>query len=371
MARFAPLLALLLVVSLAAPVLGRSATEAYGDALDMMSGSRAATAAADAQAASDAEKQARMSYVEQQLNLAKAELRQLEAAYRTALRKLKGDAHECEREALLGIYAAERTRLKSRIREYRQIRGDRRGFFTKAWHSIGPAGRRIARALGDGAVAAVTSGGLGGGVARRLLLSAGRDELRGAAVRAVVRRAQGRSATAVAAVGTLCGGDETDPDELDDDELDDELPAIPAGTYVGEIPMDLSADALVSGKVAEANTLEIEVTEAGVISGELEHRLRGVFDGCPGYLQESVAFIEPGQRVGPELPQSFVTTVSFRIMVPVIGVDIDTVDSVCGDVAEPFIDGTEVVDLVIDATDEGVLQADMGDGLRAALQWVP
>ncbi len=366
MVRLAPLLATLLLISLATPALARSAMDAYGDALDMMNGSRAVTTAADDKADTAAEMKAFMAYATRQLNLAKAELRQLDAAYRVAMREFKGDAHECERETLTGIYAAERSRLKSRIREYRQIRGDRRGFFTRAWHSIGPVGRRIARAIGDGAVDALASGGLGGGVARRILLSAGRDELKGAALRAVARGVQGRSAVAVAAASSGCG------DEVDPGELEEGVPAIPPGTYVGEWPMDLAADEFVTSKVVEANAAELRVAEDGAVTGEMGYREVGVLDGCPGYVMEWTFVVDTDQRIGPELPQLLSVTYDALMVVPIGGTvsTKDSFDFVCGDDVEPFIDesGTEEVEISID--DDGALTLTVGDDI-IELQWVP
>ena len=365
MARLLPFLVLLLIASLATPALGRSATDAYGDALDAMHGSRAATkAAADDSADQAAEMKALIAYATQQLNLAKAELRQLEAAYRLAMRELKSDAHECERERLAGIYAAERSRLKARIRDYRHIRGDRRGFFTRAWHAIGPAGRRIARAFGDNALDIAASGGtLGGGVARRLLIRAGRDELKGAALRAVARSVHGCSAVAVAAASSACGDDENDA-------VDEGAPAIAAGTYVGEWPMDLAPDPLVTGKVAETNFVELQVDEDGAISGEGRYRLTGLFDGCSGYLEDWGFVVDADERVGPELPQAIGVFHDGRIVVPVVDLDLSDVSYVCGDPAEPFLDDAGSIEAEIDITDDGVVTLMFGDD-GFELQWVP
>lgn len=373
MGRLIPILALLLVASLATPALGRSATDSYGDALDAMSGSRAVTAAvADVSAAADdkvaaaAKRRALLAHAERQINMAKTELRQMNAAYSTAMRGLKGDRHECERERLTAIVAAERVRLKSRIREFRSIRGDRRGFFSKAWDRIGPGARRVFRFIGDGALDVVVSGGsLGGGVARQLLLRAGRSELQGAALRAVARNVHGRSAVAVAAASSACG-DDADMDEGD-------VPAIPPGTYVGEFPADTSADAYVTGKSVEANSVELRVGESGSISGEMAIRITGMFDGCPGYIQESLLVVTPGQRVGTHLPQDVSVDYDVLMAVPIGRVDIDAddgVDLVCGTDVEPFIDESGTAEVVIDADTEDVLVVAIGEDV-VQLQWVP
>lgn len=365
MTRLAPMLAVLFAVLLATPAIAGSATDAYGDALDAMHGSRAVSNDADVNVDAAAEMQALLAYATQQLNLAKAELRQLEAAYRLAIHELEGDAHECERERLTAIYAAERARLKSRIREYRSIRGDRRGFFTRAWHSIGPAGRRVARSLGDGALDIVTSGGsLGGGVARQLLLRVGRNELEGAALRAVARSVQGRSAVAVAAASTACGDDETDADKPGEGG-----PAVPPGTYVGEWSMDLAPDALVAGKVAEENFVELHVAEDGELTGEARYRLTGVFDGCPGYVEDWGFTIDGGARVGSELPQDVGVAHDALIVVPVVGLDAD-IDYICGASVEPFIDERGSAEARIDVDEDGVLLMTIGED-TLELQWVP
>ena len=362
MTRLAPLLAVLLTILLALPTVAGSATDAYADALDLMHGSRAVTKAAADDVDIAAETRALVAYATQQLNLAKAELRQLEAAYRLAMRELEGDAHECERERLTAIFAAERTRLKSRIREYRSIRGDRRGFFTKAWHGIGPVARRIVRSIGDGALDIVTSGGSLGGAARRLLIRAGRNEFQGAALRAIVRSAQGRSAVAVAAASSACGDDETAV-------IDDGTPAIPPGTYVGEWPMDLAPDVLVSGKVAEANYVELDVAEDGELSGEARYRLTGVFDGCPGYVEDWGFTVHDGVRVGSELPQSVGISHDALIIVPVVGVDED-IEYICGTSVEPFIDESGSAEAQLDVDEVGALGLTVGDDF-IELHWVP
>ena len=373
MARLAPLLTLLLLVALATPALAGSATDAYADALDMMSGSRAASkadadanAAGDAKAAAAAQRKAHVAHATRQLNLAKAELRQLEAAYRLAMRELRGDAHECERETLAGVYAAERSRLKARIREYRHIRGDRRGFLTRVWHKFGPGGRRLARAFGDGALDIVVSGGtLGGGAARRLLLRVGRNELKGAALRAVSRSVQRRSAAAVSAAVSRCDGDEADADESEEG-----APAIGPGTYVGAFSVDLASDAMVTNKVVEANFIELRIDEDGAISGEMEERVTGAFDGCDGYIMSSLITVDAGQYIGSELPQDISVSYDALIVVPVVDLVVDTVDLLCGDPAEPFVDDSGSAEITVDADTEDMLAMAVGEDV-IELHWVP
>jgi len=228
-------------------------------------------------------------------------------------------------------------------------------------------GRRIARALGDGALDIVTSGGtLGGGAIRGLLLSASRNELKGAALRAVARTTQGRSAVAVAAANSRCG------DEVDPGELEEGVPAIPPGTYVGEWPMDLEADEFVTSKVVEANAAEIRVAEDGAVTGEMGYREVGVLDGCPGYVMESTAVVDTDQRIGPELPQLLSVTYDALMVVPIGGTvsTKDSFDFVCGDDVEPFIDESGTDDVEISIDDDGALTLTMGDDI-IELHWVP
>lgn len=365
MTRLVPLLALLLTVLLATPAVSRSAADAYGDALDMMSGSRAVTTAA---ADEGDEMEMFMAYVEQELNRAKAELKQLGIAYRAVMRELQGDAHECERALLTATYVGERTRLRARLREYRHIRGDRRGFLTKAWHSVGPGGRRVLRALGDGALDIVASGGtLGGGVARRLLMRTAGNELKGAALRGLARSVNGRTAAAVAAAESACrDGD------IDDGGLDEGVPAIPPGTYVGEFPLDLSADDFVTVTVVEANSAEFRVSDSGAIAGELGYRMTGVLDGCPGYILESNIVVDDGQEVGSELPQAISVMYDALMVVPIsdFASSEDSVGFVCGTDVEPFIDESGSAEAVIDVNDDDVLAITLGEDV-VELHWVP
>lgn len=377
MARLTPMLVLLLMVSLTTPALGRSALDAYADALDGKAASRALTdATADAQAAGGgqpaaddkaaiaAQRRALIAYAEEQINVAKAELREMNAAYESAMRTMRGDEFACERARLTAIVAAERVRLNARLREYRAIRGDRRGFFARAWHAIGPTARRIVRFVGDGALDSVTSGGsLGSGVVRSLLLRAGRQELQGAALRAVSRAMYGRSGAAAEAVAAACGEDRVDPDAPAED-----LPAIETGTYVGQVPHEPASDPYTTKERVETNYIEIVVAEDGTITGEIAYRTTSVLDGCPGQVHAFSATIDADQRIGTELPQAVPATSHAYMLVPIGGVSDG--DFYCDENVEPFIDDIEPVDLVFDFDTEGELVMALADE-PIVLQWVP
>jgi len=143
--------------------------------------------------------------VEKELKAAKQKLIELKGVRKAALVLYSGPDEACERETTKRWYREERSRLNDNIRALRALRGDRRGFLTKAWHRIGPVGRRIVRAIGDEAVTVLKSGGtLHGGVARRILVRVGRKQLKNVVLASIARNIQARAAAARSAAEEAC-----------------------------------------------------------------------------------------------------------------------------------------------------------------------
>ncbi len=135
----------------------------------------------------------------------KDELQQLRVAYQIALQIFSGPEQVCQRVEMQRRYEEDRRRLRELITELREIRGDTRGFFTKAWHRIGPVGRSIIRAFGDEVLPMVATGGsLSGGTARKILIRIGRTKLRGEIERALLRKVQARLEGHVAQAQKVC-----------------------------------------------------------------------------------------------------------------------------------------------------------------------
>ena len=269
-------------------------------------------------------------YVEDQLNAAKRELRELEVSQRVALAELSDPGDSCEREAVERTYRAEKQRLRENVRALRQIRGDRRGFLSKAWHRIGPSGRRILRAFGDESLEILRSGGsLHGGVARRILFRIGRREITDTALRAVTRKSHGRSATAVGAAVDECQ-ERPDPNEPAKDGRSDDTrpPAIPAGIYEGQFDEATILESAWSDIDTEvkANAVELRVAEDGSISGRFEFEERGLSHPaddasvrCRGGGSKLEARVKRGQVVGPTLPQPIKLSVDFTLWSTYLG----------------------------------------------------
>lgn len=253
-----------------------------------------------------------MAYVEQELNAAKQELLELEDAHR-ALLVLYGDQRErCEREVIDRWYNEELSRLQGNIRALRDIRGDRRRLFTKAWHRIGPAGRRVVRAIGDEALTALGSGGLGGGVARRILVRVGRNELKNAVLAGIGRKIQAQAAAAKGAAEDECKKDVVSADP-GADPGPNEPSVIPAATYVGALDPAIVTDLLSfdSGRPS-VNRFTLIVDEDGLVSGRFEVHQEGSFLGCPGRVADWAADVSAGQYIGAKLPADLTLDLDVR-----------------------------------------------------------
>jgi len=149
----------------------------------------------------------------QQRNELNDSCRQLRAAYRA-------EGKTCELQILNDYCKAEEAKLNQRIGFLHKLRGDRRKFFTRVWHSlkrtgtriwtaVGPVGRRILRNVGPEAAKIVLSGGsLSEGVIRKLVIkearSVGKAEMNRLLERGLGRFLQGQAALAQAAGITDC-----------------------------------------------------------------------------------------------------------------------------------------------------------------------
>jgi len=143
--------------------------------------------------------------------------RQLQAAYRS-------QGKSCEFQVLSDHCTAQREKLNRRIGFLHKLRGDRRKFFTRLWHSVkrtgarvwsavGPLGRRILRRVGPEAAEIVLSGGsLSGDVLRKILIRearhVGRAELDRLLNRGLERFLLGQATLARAAGVADCSEEE-------------------------------------------------------------------------------------------------------------------------------------------------------------------
>lgn len=155
----------------------------------------------------------------QQRNELNDSCRTLKAAY-------QAEGKTCELQVLTDYCAAEEAKLNQRLGLLHKLRGDRRKFFTRAWHSlkrsgnrvwtaVGPVGRRILRNVGSEAAEVVLSGGsLGGGVIRKLVIKearhVGEAELNRLLERGVGRFLESQAALAVAAGVSDCTAEKMD-----------------------------------------------------------------------------------------------------------------------------------------------------------------
>jgi len=317
------LVVLLLLVAIGARALAEppESERPLDDALQFSWGGQLISEGGAAGPSVDADKQW-MVLVEKELNAAKQELIALEGVRQAALVLYSDPDEQCEREVIERWYDDERTRLNDNVRALRGFRGDRRGLFTKAWHHIGPVGRRIVRAIGDEALVTLQSGGtLHGGVARRILVRVGRKELKNVVLAGIARKIQVRAAAAKGAAEEECKKPDSDSKQVEPGATS-APPAIPAGTYVGSFD-DIAVTAFVltdRDSVVKTNTLEVEVAEDGAVSGGFEVHETGVFTdadesvACPGGSSSVVGTIDSGQHIGPALPQTLTIAIEYTII---------------------------------------------------------
>ena len=156
----------------------------------------------------------------QQRNELNDSCRTLQAAYRA-------EGKTCELQILTDYCKAEEAKLNQRLGLLHRLRGDRRKFFTKLWHSVkrsgdrvwtavGPVGRRILRNVGSEAAEVVLSGGtLGGGVIRKLVIREARN-VGEAELNRLLERGVGRFMRSQAALAQAAGISDCTAEEMDE-----------------------------------------------------------------------------------------------------------------------------------------------------------
>ncbi len=309
--------------------------------------------------------------ISHELDAAKAELRRLEQEFTAAKSQYADPGEACEREAIDRAYRERRQRLRQNIAALRSIRGDKRGFFTKAWHKIGPAGRRIVRAFGDEALATLKSGGtLGGGVARHILIRAGRREVENVVLQGLTRRIRQQAAAAAAAAREECA--EAQPGQTPATAAG-AVPAIPAGTYEGAFDEAMLRQASwLDAAVIEVDTFELRIAEDGAISGGFEVRDSGELEGCAGAATSMAATIEPGQVIAPALPQTVAASFAYTLH-DTVGYysdpDISEVQTYCTD-PQPVSD-EDRLEFTIRAFSDGTISGEIADYATFELLLVP
>lgn len=175
MTHFAIALALLMTLLLPSATLAQSPEDR--DELDELLGFGTATeallegSAAAGESPTDVEVAIDRALVTRQLNLAKAEQRALGRRYRAARREVGQDDRACQLALLEASYQAERARSQERIVGLRAQLGyrDRRSFLTKAGGFLGAIVKEAVEASAPELVITAITGGLGDGVARKIV----------------------------------------------------------------------------------------------------------------------------------------------------------------------------------------------------------
>lgn len=121
------------------------------------------------------------------IHATKQQRNELNDSCQTLRAAYQAEGKTCELQILDDYCKVEEAKLNQRLGLLHRLRGDRRKFFTRVWHSVkrtgnrvwsavGPLGRRILRNVGSEAVEVVLSGGsLSGGVIRKLLVKEARN----------------------------------------------------------------------------------------------------------------------------------------------------------------------------------------------------
>lgn len=195
MTHLAIALALLMTLLLPSATLAQSPEDR--DELDELLGFGTATeallegSAAAGESPTDVEVAIDRALVTRQLNLAKAEQRALGRRYRAARREVGQEDRACQLALLEARYQSERARLQERIVGLRAQLGyrDRRSFLTKAGGFLGAIVKEAVEASAPELVITAITGGLGDGVARKIV----KDRL----VRVGRKRGQELLATAI------------------------------------------------------------------------------------------------------------------------------------------------------------------------------
>lgn len=148
----------------------------------------------------------------------------------------RGQEKDCEADEVKNLCETKRNEINIQIGFYRKLRGDRRKFFTRIWHSIkragsnfwhriGPIGRRFLRNVGDDALQMAVSGGLSSSTLKNLIKhqvkSMGRKRIKEIVFQGVQRLLQGQLDIAAAAGVDICD-DEEDQIQDESEQKEDE-----------------------------------------------------------------------------------------------------------------------------------------------------
>jgi hypothetical protein len=167
----------------------------------------------------------------------------LDANCRLLVTQLRAAGEDCEADKVQSYCQTKRSEIDTQIGFYHKVRGDRRKFFTKAWHNIkrnasnfwhriGPVGRNFLRNLGQDALDIVNSGGnLSGKVIKDLvkhhIKTAVRQRLKEVFYQGVQRLLEGQMAIAAAAGVDICNPDEDENQVAEEVDAEEEQALAP------------------------------------------------------------------------------------------------------------------------------------------------
>jgi len=159
------------------------------------------------------------------IHATKQQRNELNDSCRTLRAAYQAEGKTCELQILNDYCKAEEAKLNQRLGLLHRLRGDRRKFFTRVWHSVkrtgnrvwsavGPLGRRVLRNVGSEAAEVVLSGGsLSGGVIRKLLVKEARN-LGEAELNRLLERGAGRFLQSQAALAQAAGLEDCSDEKL-------------------------------------------------------------------------------------------------------------------------------------------------------------
>jgi len=161
------------------------------------------------------------------IHATKQQRNELNDSCRTLRAAYQSEGKTCELQILDDYCKAEEAKLNQRLGLLHRLRGDRRKFFTRVWHSVkrtgnrvwsavGPLGRRVLRNVGSEAVEVVLSGGsLSGGVIRKLLVKEARN-VGEAELNRLLERGAGRFLQSQAALAQAAGIADCTPEKIEE-----------------------------------------------------------------------------------------------------------------------------------------------------------
>jgi hypothetical protein len=168
----------------------------------------------------------------------KMERNDLDAACRLLQAYLIGQDQECEAQKAKEYCQSKRAEINAQIGYFRKLRGDRRKFFTRIWHSvkrgarnfwqrIGKFGRNFLRNLGEEALQIVLTGGsLSGGALKKLIKhhakTMGRKRIKEIVYTGVQKMLQGQLDIAKAAGIDICKEEEKEETQVASEEQEQE-----------------------------------------------------------------------------------------------------------------------------------------------------